>query len=136
MNSRAITLWIDERWYDTLSRYLQDETVEDKLNNDLDDPINKLLTDHVCSRISPQFSERFVPALREVNRGYERKQDKGSGSQAPHSRSQTPAVRTFFWSRAVGQSRRKKQISGSTLHRMPGFQGVSSVLLARFERRF
>lgn len=72
MNSRAITLWIDERWYDALSRYLQDETVEDKLNNDLDDPINKLLTDHECSRTSPKFSERFVPALREVNRGYEK----------------------------------------------------------------
>ena len=40
MNSREITLWLDGRWYDALSRQLKGETVEDKLNEHLDELIN------------------------------------------------------------------------------------------------
>ena len=31
MNSKDITLWIDERWYDALNRHLKDETLEEHL---------------------------------------------------------------------------------------------------------
>ena len=31
MKSREICVWLDERWYDALSRHLKDETVEDSL---------------------------------------------------------------------------------------------------------
>lgn len=33
MSSRECALWLDERWYQALSRQLQDETVEDRLAN-------------------------------------------------------------------------------------------------------
>lgn len=44
MNSRDITLYLDERWYDALSRQLKkkDTTVEDKLNEYLDAMIEQL----------------------------------------------------------------------------------------------
>ncbi len=42
MSSREITLWLDDRWYDALSRRLKDETVEDKLNDYLDTLVNQL----------------------------------------------------------------------------------------------
>ena len=44
MNSRDITLWLDERWYDALSRQLKkkDTTVEDELNEYLDAMIDQL----------------------------------------------------------------------------------------------
>ena len=31
MSSREMTIWIDERWYDALSRHLKDETLEEHL---------------------------------------------------------------------------------------------------------
>ena len=31
VNSKDITLWIDERWYDALNRHLKDETLEEHL---------------------------------------------------------------------------------------------------------
>ena len=44
MNSRDLTLWLDERWYDALSRQLKkkDTTVEDELNEYLDAMIDQL----------------------------------------------------------------------------------------------
>ena len=44
MSSRDITLWLDERWYDALSRQLKekDTTVEDELNGYLDEMLNQL----------------------------------------------------------------------------------------------
>ena len=45
MSSREIALWVDERWYQALSRQLKDETVEDKLNEYLDDLISLLPMD-------------------------------------------------------------------------------------------
>jgi len=42
MSSREIALWIDDRWYDALTRHLKDETVEDKLNDYLDTLVNQL----------------------------------------------------------------------------------------------
>lgn len=42
MSSREICLWLDERWYQALSRQLKDETLEDKLNGYLEEIINQL----------------------------------------------------------------------------------------------
>lgn len=42
MNSRDITIWIDERWYDALSKHLKDETLEEHLENVLDEMCNQL----------------------------------------------------------------------------------------------
>ena len=42
MNSKDITLWIDERWYDALSKHLKDETLEEHLENVLDEMCNQL----------------------------------------------------------------------------------------------
>ena len=55
MNSREITLWLDGRWYDALSRQLKGETVEDKLNEHLDELINALIPDTEYSRISQEI---------------------------------------------------------------------------------
>lgn len=42
MSSREIVLWLDERWYQALSRQLEVEKLEDKLNEYLDDLISLL----------------------------------------------------------------------------------------------
>lgn len=42
MRSREITLWIDERWYDALSKHLQDETLEEHLENIMDEMCDQL----------------------------------------------------------------------------------------------
>ena len=40
MNSREMTIWIDERWYDALSRHLKDETLEEHLEDVIDEMCN------------------------------------------------------------------------------------------------
>ena len=42
MSSREIVLWLDERWYQALTRQLEVEKLEDKLNEYLDDLIRQL----------------------------------------------------------------------------------------------
>ncbi len=42
MSSREISVWLDERWYDALSRHLKDETLEEHLENVLDEMCNQL----------------------------------------------------------------------------------------------
>ena len=54
--SREITLWLDERWYDALSRQLEDETVEGKLNEYLDNLIS-LLPTHIYDKINGEMRE-------------------------------------------------------------------------------
>ena len=69
MNSREITLWIDDRWYDALCRYLKDETVEDKLNDYLDELVNQLPL-HEYERISAEIwqEEQQAKLEEEVSR--------------------------------------------------------------------
>ena len=50
MNDREIALWVDERWYQALSQQLENETVEEKLDNYLDELISQL-PDHVQEKI-------------------------------------------------------------------------------------
>ena len=42
MNSKDITLWIDQRWYDALSKHLKDETLEEHLEDIIDEMCNQL----------------------------------------------------------------------------------------------
>ena len=42
MRGREITLWLDERWYDALSKHLKGETLEEHLENVLDEMCNQL----------------------------------------------------------------------------------------------
>ena len=42
MASHEITLWIDERWYRALEKYLKDESLQDKLEEYLDQLVNQL----------------------------------------------------------------------------------------------
>ena len=58
MNSRDITVWLDERWYDALSRQLkkQDTTVEEQLDEYLDAMIDQL-PEQVSNRISREIWE-------------------------------------------------------------------------------
>ena len=55
-SSREITLWLDERWYEALSRQLEDETVEGKLNDYLDNLIS-LLPTHIYDKINGEMRE-------------------------------------------------------------------------------
>ena len=56
MSSREIMLWLDERWYEALSQQLENETVEEKLDNYLDELISQL-PDHVQEKISREILE-------------------------------------------------------------------------------
>lgn len=56
MRGYEISLWIDERWYHALSQKLKDETVEDKLNDYLDELVNQLPTAEY-NRISAEIYE-------------------------------------------------------------------------------
>ena len=40
--SREISIWIDDRWYDALSKHLKDETLEEHLENVIDEMCNQL----------------------------------------------------------------------------------------------
>ncbi len=54
MSSREIALWVDERWYQALSRQLKDETVEGRLNRCLNELIDQL-PGHVRDKISNEI---------------------------------------------------------------------------------
>ena len=51
MASREISLWIDERWYNALSKHLKDETLEEHLEDVIDEMCNQL-PEHEYKRIS------------------------------------------------------------------------------------
>ena len=57
MSSREIALWLDERWYQVLSRQWESETVEDKPNDYLNQMIDQL-TESVRERISSEIRRR------------------------------------------------------------------------------
>ena len=56
MRSREITLWLDERWYDALSKQLKGETLEEHLENILDEMCNQL-PQREYERISAQAED-------------------------------------------------------------------------------
>ena len=62
MNSREITLWLDERWYQALTQQLEVEKLEDKLNEYLEDLVRLLPT--------PVY-EKIIEEIREEERQME-----------------------------------------------------------------
>lgn len=57
MSDRDITVWLDERWYNALSKQLgKEETLEDKLGDYLDELCNQLPT-NIYERISSEIYE-------------------------------------------------------------------------------
>ncbi len=56
MNSREITLWLDERWYQALTQQLEVEKLEDKLNEYLEDLV-RLLPTPVYEKIIGEIRE-------------------------------------------------------------------------------
>lgn len=54
MGSREIVLWLDERWYNALSKHLKDETLEEHLEGAIDEMCNQLPR-HEYERISQEI---------------------------------------------------------------------------------
>ena len=65
MNSKALEVWLDERWYEALSQQLENETVEEKLDNYLDELISQL-PEHVREKISREILEEDQQREREI----------------------------------------------------------------------
>lgn len=72
MASREIVLWLDERWYDALERHIRGETLQDKLENYLDELCNNLLPDDEYEQISKEIYEERMEqnAAREAARRF------------------------------------------------------------------
>ena len=72
MASREIVLWLDERWYDALERHIKGETLQDKMENYLDELCNNLLPDYEFEQISREiYEERVAQAeQREADRRF------------------------------------------------------------------
>lgn len=71
MASREIVLWLDERWYDALERHCRSETLQDKLENYLDELINHLPTreyERISKELYLEWAER--QAQREAARRF------------------------------------------------------------------
>lgn len=71
MNSRALEIWLDERWYEALSQQLKNETVEDKLNEYLEQLIDQL-PKQVYEKISGEIraEDQLREQEEEANRRY------------------------------------------------------------------
>lgn len=67
MNSKALEIWLDERWYKALSQQLENETVEEKLDNYLDELISQL-PEHVREKISMEEDQRREEEIRASTR--------------------------------------------------------------------
>ncbi len=65
MNSKALEVWLDERWYEALSQQLENETVEEKLDNYLDELISQL-PEHVREKISREIWEEDQQREQEI----------------------------------------------------------------------
>ena len=72
MSSREIVLWLDERWYDALERHIKGESLQEKLENYLDELCNNLLPDYEYEQISKEVYEEHMErdARREAERRF------------------------------------------------------------------
>lgn len=71
MSSREISFWIDERWYDALSKRLKDETLEEHLEDVVDEMCNQL-PQREYERISQEIwqEEQLRKQEQEANRRF------------------------------------------------------------------
>ena len=72
MSSREIVLWLDERWYNALERHIKGETLQEKLENYLDELCNNLLPNYEYEQISKKIHEERMAQeeYREANRRF------------------------------------------------------------------
>lgn len=72
MSSREIVLWLDERWYAALEKRLRDETLPEKLEDMLDELINKLIPAAEYDRIDSEIHKEReqIAAQREADRRF------------------------------------------------------------------
>ena len=65
MDSREITVWLDKRWYDALSKHLDSGTVEDRLSSCLKELIGQL-PQEVQDQISREIQEEDLRQQQEI----------------------------------------------------------------------
>ena len=67
MSSREVSVWLDERWYNALSRQLKkkDTTVEDELNNYLDAMIDQITTQEQFNAVYEQLNNELLAKMNE-----------------------------------------------------------------------
>jgi len=72
MSSREIVLWLDERWYDALERHIKGESLQEKLEDYLDELCNNLLPDYEYEQISKDIYKEHMEreAQRETDRRF------------------------------------------------------------------
>lgn len=109
MSSREIALWVDERWYQALSRHLKDKTVEDKLNEYLDKLIDQL-PEQVREKISGEIfaEEQRQEQEAEANQRYSafKVTELGTTEHLRVARSVLPRKsRKIWWHNWSGNSR-------------------------------
>lgn len=90
MSSREIVLWLDERWYQALSQQLEDETVEIRLNDCLDNLISLLPTD-VYDKI-----------VEEIDAEHQQKQELESSQKYSAFRVTENGVTEYFRTKPMG----------------------------------
>lgn len=66
MSSREIVLWLDDRWYDAISRELKDETLEERL---------EAVLDELCNALPEQEYSRISQEIWQERMRYEQEQD-------------------------------------------------------------
>lgn len=64
--SREISIWIDDRWYDALSKHLKDETLEEHLEN---------VIDEMCNQLPQQEYERISALIWQEEQERKQKED-------------------------------------------------------------
>ena len=68
MMGKEVVLWLDERWYNAINKHLKDETLEEHLEEVIDQLCNKL-PEHEYARISHEIWEEDQQAQKAVEAG-------------------------------------------------------------------
>ena len=91
-SSREIVLWLDDRWYDALSRQLKDETVEDRLNSYLNE---------LVSQLPEQVREKITGEIREEDQQY-RREAEASKKYSAFRITENGSTEHFMVERSIG----------------------------------
>lgn len=77
MSSREVSFWINELWYDALSKHLKDETLEEHLEN---------VVNEMCSQLPQHEYERVSQAIWQENQQRRQEQEAARRSAVFHVR--------------------------------------------------
>lgn len=103
MRGREITLWLDERWYDALSKHLKGETLEEHLENVLDE---------MCNQLPQQEYERSATSSGRSSRRRRRLGRPHGASLSSMSR--RTAAPIIFWPRKILSCSRPPAVCAAT----------------------